>query len=305
MFLLTVYRVLKFSLQNFFRNIWLSVVTVTIIVMSLFVMTMLISLNVLVQDTISNLQSKIDVSVYFKPEVSPSAVATIQTNLEQLNIVKQTFLINKETALENFKQRYEYNPVILRSLDALGINPLGDILLVKATHINYYDDILRVLQEEELQQYIQDSNFSDFKLIIDRISQVSIKINQIGVAVSLIFIAIAILVMFNTIRMAIYTHREEIAIMRLVGATSWFIRAPFILEGVFYALIAVIINILVLFPILDAVQPFMTGFFGPQTLNLTKYFQDNFFLIFGAEFLLIMLLNMISSWIAIRKYLKI
>ncbi len=305
MFFLTAYRIIKFSLQNFFRNIWLSVVTVTIIVMSLFVMTMLISLNVVVQDTINNLQEKVDISIYFKPDVKLTDIKTIQENLNKLKIVKKTTYINKDEALQEFKRKYQDNQIILKSLDALGKNPLSDILVVKAKNINSYKQILEILQQEELQQYIQDSDFSDYETIIAKISQVSKKVNQIGIVVSLVFIAIAILVMFNTIRMAIYTQREEIAIMRLVGASSVFIRTPFLLEGFFYALIAVLINIIVLFPILGAVQPFIGSFFGAETLDLTEYFKSNFFLVFGLEFILILLLNSISSWIAIRKYIKL
>lgn len=305
MFLITAYRIIKFSLQNFFRNIWLSIVTVTIIVMSLFVMTMLVALNVVVQDTVTNLQEKVDISVYFKPDIKQSDIKTIQDNLNKLKIVKETTYIDKDTALENFKKKYENNQIILKSLDALGKNPLSDILVIKAKDINDYEQILQILQQEELKQYIQDSDFSDYEKIIAKISQVSKKVNQIGVVVSLVFIAIAILVMFNTIRMAIYTQREEIAIMRLVGASSAFIRTPFLLEGFFYALIAVFINILVLFPILGAVQPFIGSFFGAETLDLAQYFKTHFVQVFGFEFLLILILNTISSWIAIRKYIKL
>lgn len=305
MFLLSLYRITKFSLQNFFRNIWLSVVTVTIIVMSLFVMTMLVALNVVVQDTITDLQNKVDISVYFNTDTSTSDVASIKENIEQLSQVTETVLVTKEQALENFKARYEYNPVITDSLDALETNPLGDVLVIKAASISDYNIILEVLQQDELEQFIQESDFSDFQLIIDRIGDVSYRINQIGIVVSLIFILIAVLVVFNTIRMAIYTHREEIAIMRLVGATTRFIRAPFLLEGLFYAIIGVGINVLALFPILEAVQPFIGGFFGPGSLDLVQYFKDNFFLIFGAEFILILVINLLSAWVAIRKYIRI
>lgn len=305
MFLLSVYRVIKFSLQNFFRNIWLSVVTVTIIVMSLFVMTMLVSLNVVVQDTIVNLQNKVDVSVYFKPEVSTNTIDDIKQQLERLTIVKEIEYINKQAALENFQEKYQDNEVILKSVEALEGNPLGDILVIRANNLNNYEKILELLQQEEFQQYIQDSDFSDFEIIISKISSVSQKANQIGAVVSLVFIIIAILVMFNTIRMAIYTQREEISIMRLVGASSRFIRSPFLVEGIFYALIAVLINIVVLFPILEAAQPFITSFFGADTLNLSLYFRQNFVKVFGLEFLLILFLNTVSSWIAIRKYIKL
>ncbi len=305
MYLLSLYRIFKFALQNFGRNIWLSIVTVTIIVMSLFVMTMLIAINVVVQDTITNLENKVDVSVYFKPETTSEDVAQIKENIEKLSTVSETVLITKSEALDSFKNRYENNPIIKQSLDELAVNPLGDILVIKAKNVSDYKSILAVLSQEELSQYIQESDFSDFDKIISRISDVSEKTNKIGIIVSLIFIGIMILVVFNTIRMAIYTHREEISIMRLVGASSRFIRSPFLLEGVLYALISIVVVVATLFPILNAIQPFIGSFFGEGSLNLSQYFQDNFWLVFGSEFILISILNIISSALALRKYTKI
>ncbi len=305
MFLLSFYRIIKFGLQNFGRNIWLSIVTVTIIVMSLFVITMLVSLNVVVQDTIDNLEKKVDVSVYFKPDISPADVTQIKTNIEKLDTVVETVLITRGEALDSFKERYTDNPIITQSLNELDANPLGDILVIKASEVNDYKSILGVLSQEELSQYIQESDFSDFDKIISRIADVSDKINRIGFIVSLIFIGIMVLVVFNTIRMAIYTHKEEISIMRLVGASSRFIRSPFLFEGIFYAFIAIIIVISTLFPILSAIQPFIGSFFGEGSLNLSQYFQDNFWMIFGLEFVLVAILNIISSSMALRKYLKV
>jgi len=305
MYLLSFYRIIKFALQNFGRNIWLSIVTVTIIVMSLFVMTMLLALNVVVQDTINNLEKKVDVSVYFKSDTLPADVEQIKNNLEKLNTVAGTTLITKAEALENFKSRYYNNPIITASLDELGTNPLGDILVIRAQEVNDYKAILNILSQGELNQYIQESDYSDFDKIISRITDVSYKINKIGIVVSFIFISIMVLVVFNTIRMAIYTHKEEIGIMRLVGASSRFIGAPFLLEGVFYALIAVIIVIITLFPILSAIQPFIGSFFGEGSLDLSLYFKDNFGLIFGSGFVLISILNIISSSLALRKYLRV
>ncbi|MGB0757060.1 MAG: cell division protein FtsX [Patescibacteria group bacterium] len=305
MYLLSLYRIGKFALQNFGRNIWLSIVTITIIVMSLFVMTMLVALNVVVQDTIGGLQKKIDISVYFNPTTTAADVAVIKDNITQLEFVTSVVLVTREEALENFKARYEENSIISRSLDELESNPLGDILVIQTATVDDYKKVLAVLSQEELQQYIQSSDFSDFDTIITRISEVSEKINQIGGVVSLIFIFVMVLVVFNTIRMAIYTHKEEISIMRLVGASGRFIRAPFLLEGLLYALIAVLIVIGTLFPILDAVQPFVGSFFGEGSLDLSLYFRNNFWQVFGLEFVLIALLNIFSTTLALQKYIKV
>ena len=121
----------------------------------------------------------------------------------------------------------------------------------------------------------------------------------------LVFILIASLIVFNTIRVAIYTHRQEIGVMKLVGATNWFIRSPFLLEAVVYGIIACVAGIAIVYPMLNFVQPYVNNFFLTTQFSLTGYFTDNFWAIFGLELLMIILINIISSSVAIRKYLKV
>jgi len=305
MFLVSLYRVIKFAGQNFFRNIWLAVVTTTIISISLLVVTILFSLNVVIDQAVNSLHKQVDVSVYFQPDIESSIIQNFQNELKNIDGVSEIIYISRDQALDEFRAKYEDNQVILDSLDELGDNPLGDTLIIQARSIDDYDVILQILESDELKPYIQEKNFQDYNTIIKKISDISSSINRIGLSLSFVFIIIAILVTFNTIRIAIYTYREELGIMRLVGASKSFIEWPFFVEATFYAVLAVIVNILIVYPILNAIQPFLSSFFGDGTLNMIGYFNTNFIKIFGTEFLGTLVLVTLSSWLAVRKYIKV
>jgi len=131
------------------------------------------------------------------------------------------------------------------------------------------------------------------------------RVNQAGFAVSLLFIFITLLVLYNTLRVAIYTHRSEIAIMRLVGASDWFIRAPFIISSLLYTLIGVVISGTVFYLFLNLLQPYLEAFFLNYDFNIIHYFQSNFAQFFILEFAAAAAINIIASLVAVRKYSNI
>ena len=304
MYLVSLYRVIKFAAVNFWRNIWLAIVTTTIMSMCLFVVMMLLGLNLVINQAIHTLHEQVDVSVYFKPEITAEVVQEFQTSLKQIPGVREVVYISKDAALETFKEKFSDNPVILESLTELAENPLGDTLIIQAESIDDYDLVLQVLNSEELTPYIQEKNFQDYNTIITKISEISSTVNRIGLFLSIIFLLIAILVTFNTIRIAIYTYRSELGIMRLVGASKAFIEWPFFVEGFFYAFIAVFVTTVAIYPIANAVQPFLDKFFGPSTLDLVKYVNASFIKIVGLQLLGAVVISTFSSWLAVRKYLK-
>ena len=162
-----------------------------------------------------------------------------------------------------------------------------------------------MLNNSKYNELISDKNFDDNKIYIGKIKKVSDNINWIGLLASSIFIFIAVLIVFNTIRVAIYTHQKEIAIMKLVGAANWFIRSPFLVESIFYGTIAWLIAVGLIYPLLNLLQPFLTNFFLTDSFNIISYFKDNFWSLFGLELLLVVFLNIVSSSVAIRRYLKV
>jgi len=305
MALASFYRAIVFAWQNFWRNIWLSIVTITIIVLAFISVNFLIVLNIIADTSIQLVQNKVDVSIYFKQETTEPQVLEIQTYLSSLAQIKEIKYISQQEALKNFRQKHQNETTIIQSLEELEQNPLGATLIVKAKDIKDYPEILSVLDNSKYSTLILDKNFDDHKVYITRIKQVSENINRIGFIAVGIFVIIALLIVFNTIRVAIYTHREEITIMKLVGATNWLIRSPFIIESAFYGLIACLIATATIFPLLNFVQPYLESFFLTEEFDILKQFQQNFWQIFLLELLSVTLLNIVSSIIAIRRYLRV
>lgn len=304
MFVATL-RVLKFAFQDFWRNIWLSLVTISILMLALLSVNILVFMNAITTEVIVSVQEKIDVSVSFKETVSKAEIDNLKTKLGELSEVKEVVFVSKEQALEDFKEKHKDNPKIQETLQEIGENPLLDSVVIKANSATDYDTVLAFLENPEYSNLIQDKNFSDHRLIINRINSITDKIERFGIAISIIFGIIAVLIVYNAIRVIIYTHKEEIGVMRLVGATNWFIRTPFLIESILYALLAVSLTVAVLYPLLGLVQPYFNNLLADYGFDLVTYFNSHFLLIFGTELIGVIVLTVISSGLAISKYLRV
>lgn len=304
MFLLNTSRILKFSVQSFYRNIWLSLVTITVIVLTLLSLTSLIILNSAVNSSILTIKDKIDISIYFPANYSEDKASEIKDKIKNYNNVKTVEVITAETALVKFKKMHENDEIILNALDELGENPLGPSLTVKAINAKFYPDIMQKLSADGIDEIAEEVNYDDHQMIIEKLEDIGRKVSKAGLIISIIFGIISILVVFNTIRICIYTHKDEIGIMKLVGASNWFIRSPFLFEGIFYALLGTFIFWLIFYLLISLIQPFLYKFFIDINFNLMSYLSDNFIYIFGFELILMMILTVFSSFVAIGKYLR-
>ena len=300
-----LYRILIFAWQSFWRNIWLSLVTITIIVLTFISINFLIVVNIVSDAAIDIIKDKVDVSLYFRPDLTEPQILEVQTYLSSLTQIKEIKYVSQQEALEQFRQKHRQESLIIESLEELEDNPLGATLQIRAKNIEDYPAIIEVLDNSKYSDLILDKNFDDHQNYIAKIKNFSDNIKKIGFFTSGLFIVIALLIVFNTIRVAIYTHRQEIAVMKLVGATNWFIRSPFLLEAVLYGVFACLIAIAVVDPMLNFIQPYLDNFFLTEKFDITKHFNINFWQIFGLELLIIISLNIVSSIIAIRRYLKV
>jgi len=152
---------------------------------------------------------------------------------------------------------------------------------------------------------IESRDFSDNTVILKKINDITRRVNQVGLFIIFVFILTSLLVVYNAIRVAIYTHRQEIEIMRLVGASNFFIYMPYLFSALIYTLLSVLIVISVFYPFLTLLQPYLETFFTGYNINILSYFVDNFWLIFGAQFLVVLVINIIASLFAVRKYARI
>lgn len=303
---ISLLRIFKFAFQDFWRNLWLSLVTLFIIGLTLFSINFLVAINAIGKGAIKSVESKININLYFKPETSFEQIEKIKSYLASLDSIKEIEYISAEQALVSFEEKHSQNPILLESIKQIGKNPFGATLTVRAKSLKDYETLWQVIQNQKRipAEIIENKDFNDYQLMTNRIKEITFRVREIGLALSLFFIVIAALVVFNTIRITIYTQREEIGIMKLVGATNWFIQAPFIMVSIIYGILAILIIIILFYPLLNFFNPYLLSFFE-GTFDLVQYFKENFFIIFGWQLFLIIVLNILSSMVAIRRYLKV
>lgn len=291
-------------MQDVARNIWLSIITVIIITLALFSVNLLLAVKILTSATVSAVKEKVDVSLYLKSEAPEELILNLKSQVANLDSVKQVDYVSKQAALQSFREKHKNNPEILEALLELGKNPLSPSLIIKPKDINNYDELIVSLNKID-NDIIESRNFDDHKAVLTKIEIIAQKANQAGLFISSLFVLITILVVYNAVRVAIFTHKREIGIMKLVGASTWFIRAPYLISGLIYALLGVIMIIIIIYPFLNLIQPYLAGFFSGFEVNLLAYYNANFLLIFGLEFLAASLINVLASLVAVGKYSKV
>jgi cell division transport system permease protein len=280
-------------------------VTVFILVLTLFSISVVFTLNVVADNAIKSVKDQVDIDVFFDPTVPEDKVVAVQAYLESMSEVKNVEYISKDQALENFKLAHKDDLQIQESLSEIEENPLPSALVVNAVRLDDYSSIVVTLDNSEYSDLIASRNFEDNQVVIERLTAITDRIYQFGIGVSAIFILVAILVVFNTLRMNMYTQREELGIMRLVGAQNMFIRLPFVLESVLYGILASVITILILFPLLSAVSPYIDSLFEGYDFNMFAYFTANFWAMLGLQILISIVISVISGMIAISRYLRV
>lgn len=288
---------------NFWRNGWVSLATVLIMVLTLFVFGSLLFSNVILTSALDRLQDKVDISVYFKTSAKENEILDLQSSLEKLAEVERVAYVSREQALADFQKKHSENALITQSLDELGDNPLGASLNITARDPSQYNSISKFLESQNFDGIVDKVNYQQNQIVIEKLSQILSSSRAIGFGITVALSIIAILVAFNTIRLAIYTARDEISIMRLVGATNSYIRGPFIVDGVIHGLIASIATMAIFWPLSLWLGPKAERFFGGP--NLFNYYISNFLIIFLLLLMLGVILGVISSLIATRRYLKV
>lgn len=305
MLIVSVHRSIKFALQSFWRNIWLSIVTIFMIFLALLSINFLVIIQAGSEAAITAVKERIDVSIYFKNNIRETTIAEIKAELEALSQVRAIEYRSPQQNLELFRDRHQNDPSIQETLKELEGNPLGATLIVRAKRLEDYPVILEATDNPKYAELIEEKSFDDHHLVIERITAITDNVRKAGLISSAIFVLIACLIVFNTVRIAIFTHQNEITVMKLVGASNWFIRAPFIIETILYGVVASVLAIAIIYPTLFFLQPRLTEFFGGTAFDLVGYVNHYAIFIFGGQLVGIVLLTMVSSSLAINKYLKV
>lgn len=301
--LLKLWRTFKEGARNYYRNGWLTFATVSILSISLYIMSVTILMAIGAGTAAKNIQEKINVSVYFNPDVKEDIIMEIKNKLSGYREIKSIAYVSKDQALDEFLKSSGNDPSITEALAEIGENPLLASLVIKAQSPDQYEIIASAIEQSNFSDEINRTNYAKNKESIDKLNNFIRLVEKIGIIIGLIFMLIAVLVTFNTIRITIYSHKQEFEIMRLVGASNMYVRMPHVFEGIFYGITSAIAVLVLLFITVEFIAPIIQRDISKNVL-ISFYFQ---YFSLTAIFLFLsgILLGMISSFIAIRRYLKI
>ncbi len=299
-------RVARYGLIGFIRNGFISLAAVLVMTITLFVFSFLLIGGAALQSTLRSLTNKVDVTVYFTTAATDQQIQDMQKALSALPQVSTVTYISRDQALAQFRDRHKSDQLTMQALDALGENPLGAALEIRAKQTSQYETIAKYLQDQQAQtsgpgSVIDKVNFYQNKTAIDRLTNIIQTSNKLGAAIAVILGIASLLIVFNTIRLAIYTARDEIGIMNVVGASHWYVRGPFMIGGILYGAVAGLIVLTILYPLTAWLGPSSEQFLG--TFNVFDFFTSNFVTLFFAIVGSGVALGAISSFLAVRRYL--
>ncbi|MES2315822.1 MAG: permease-like cell division protein FtsX [Patescibacteria group bacterium] len=299
-------RIIKAGFINFKRGGLISWAAVLVTTITLSVITAIILLQAVLYFSLGQIKDKVDVTIYFNVGASPDQIMLLKKSLEKLPEVAEVTYTSAEDSLAAFRARHENDYPTIQALDEIGGNPLGAYLNVRAKEVSQYESIANFMKSDNAlvlgsASIIDHVNYYDNKVVIDRLNSIIGGARKLGFLITLVLILISIIIMFNTIRLTIFISKDEIGVMRLVGASKIRVNGPFMVEGAIYGVIATLVTVVVFWPITVWFSHNMTGFLG---LDLFDYYLSNFFQIFIIILLSGILLGVVSSYFATRKYLK-
>lgn len=304
----TIKRVSGAGWKNFTRGGAVSAATVLIMTVTLSILGSLLFLSALLNFTLDVIRDKVDVSVYFVTTATEAEIFALRDKLTALPEVEGVGYTSREQALADFRARHENDQLTLQALEELGENPLAASLQVRAKDPSDYERVVSFLEATPAlspngTSIVDRVNYEQNKETIDRLSLLITATRSVGFAVVLLFAIASMLIAFATIRLAIYTAKDEIAVMQLVGASGSYVRGPFIVAGIITGIIAALIVTALLYPSLWYVAAKTTTWFGG--FDLFGYYRQNFALIFLTLLGSGMVLGALASLLAIRRYLKV
>ena len=313
MFWTNTKRVISAGFIGFWRNGFVSFSSIVVMTITLFALGSLVFSNALLDHSLTELKGKVDVNVYFTAEATEEEILAMKSTIEELPETASVEYVSREDALEQFRERHKDDQLTLQALDELEENPLLASLNIRAKEPSQFESIANFLEDQnnassDEAPIIDKVNYFQNKEAIDKLTAIIGSSEQANLAKTVMLMIVAILITFNTIRLAIYNSREEIGVMKLVGASNWYARGPFLVEGIMYGLVAAVIVLVAFYPITLWLGPlfypfsFLTDF---QEINLFNYYIANFAQIFALVIGGGILLGIVSSYLAVKRYLKI
>lgn len=305
MLMLNLKRIFRTGFVQFWRNGVVSLSAVLVMIITLFVISSVIFSSALLKQSLVAIENKVDVNVYFVTEAQESEVLAVKTAVEKLEEVDFVTYISRDVALENFRERHKGDRATLEALSELDENPLGAVLNIKAKEPSQYEGVANYLEQNYPAgvSVVERVNYFQNKNAINQLGQIIDAGEKLGAIVTILFIIISILITLNTIRLAMFISKDEINVMKLVGASSNFITGPFLVTGAMYGIVSSVLTLIILWPVTFWLGPITERLFVET--NIFQYYISSF----GEMFLIIVgsgiFIGSISSFLAIKRYLRI
>ncbi len=299
--MISLKRILNSAKVNISRNMGLSLAAIFIISVTLIFVASIFVIKDFAQLLISDVEDKINISVYFKEGVDETTILELKEEILEIEETKSVDYFSRSDVFDDFVERHKNDPIIMASLAEVG-NPFLASLSIKSENQEGYENIVLYLTESPSRIFIEKIDYDQRKDVIDNIFSITSLVRRVSTILVIVLSIIAVLIVFNVIRLAIYGMREEIKIMRLVGVSPNFIRGLFISQGLIIGVISFLFCFLTVF-----------GFgllFGERLailipgLDVFNYLKNNFIFISLIQLLIGIGLGVFSSTIAIAKYLK-
>jgi len=298
-------RVFKFAFSNFSRNKGISVATIFVLVVAILLVSALFFFQGITGYLTAEIRNKIDIAAYFNDGTPEEDILAVKDEIEKMSPnIKSIEYVSKEQALALFNGKHQEDAVLQRALTEVGGNPfLPSLNITTSGDPAQYEEVSNAIQASAFSKLIYKVDFSQKKDTIDKIYSITSNINMVGLGLGIVLIILSALVVFNTIKLGIDSSKDEISTMKIVGASDWFVRGPFIMEGIIYGLIAFVICILIsglsAYALSGKISVIMPGF------SLFNYFLTNFWIFVLIQLVFGIGVGVVSSTIVVKKYLDI
>ncbi len=303
--MITLWRMFKTGFRNLFRNAWLSIAATAIMVVTLVIVAFFAFSALFLQNQLAAVREKIDLTVFLKDEATPDQVKQLQANIQTFENVAEVRYVSKTDALERLRTSSKDGEQLAKTATEIG-NPLPASLEVRTETLENLDSLNSQIKADGAAVIVASTSNDDSDVrrkVVDRIVSISNGVSKVGTVISVAFLLISLMIIFNTIRMAIFTRREEIEIMKLVGATNWYIRGPFLIEGAMYGIIGATIAMAITLPLINVARPLFTSYFNAS--DVVTFVTDRIFLVTLAMYTLGIVIGTLSSFLAISRHLKL
>ncbi|MDL2342235.1 MAG: permease-like cell division protein FtsX [Patescibacteria group bacterium] len=306
--LITFWRIITTGMTNFIRNASLAIAAIAVMVVTLTIVLFSLIANATFTNTIAQITNKIDISVYLKDSVTPQQKDSLVANLKKLPDVGKVTYLSKDQALQTYIKDNTKNPQLLQAINATD-NPLPATIKIKPLDLNKIGTIKNFLvtpANAALQTADSPSYNGDRKQAIDTITHATNVLRTIGIASVIIFTIICALIIFNTIQMAIFNRRDELTIMRLLGASTSYIRGPFVVESAIYGILSAVLSMVIVnAAFIASSSALQATSLGLLDINFAAdFFGSHFLRLLLLQLLVGILIGIASSTIATRRYLK-